>query len=83
MPFVAQVGGDLPQRTRETGGLVRFDMFEDDLRASLSIPSFHDHFDVSTGRLTDPDLDTRLREALATLSATALDTADIEETQAA
>ncbi|MEO1059839.1 MAG: NAD(P)H-dependent oxidoreductase [Actinomycetota bacterium] len=39
-----------------------------DVRASLSIPSFHQHVDEATGALTDPELAERLRDALLTLA---------------
>lgn len=42
--------------------------FGNDLRASLSIPSFNDNFDAETRTLTDPNIDTQLRAALMTLS---------------
>ena len=41
--------------------------FGNDVLADLSIPSFHENFDTATATLTDPELDDRLREALATL----------------
>ena len=39
------------------------------VKASLSIPSFHSNFDLSTGELTNADLKQELQKALATLSA--------------
>jgi NAD(P)H-dependent FMN reductase len=42
--------------------------FGNEVRASLAIPSFHDNFDAATATLTDPELDTELRSALATLA---------------
>ena len=39
--------------------------FGNDLRAHLSIPGFYGNFDMENGTLTDPDLDGRLRAALA------------------
>ena len=42
--------------------------FGNDLVASLSIPQFHDHFDIATGTLTDPALDAQLRKALGALA---------------
>jgi chromate reductase len=41
--------------------------FDADVKATLSVPSFGDHFDSDAGRLTDPDLNAKLQEALATL----------------
>ena len=41
--------------------------FGADLRASLSVPNFHDNFDVDTGRLTNAELDQALQAALLTL----------------
>ncbi|MEM7287173.1 MAG: NAD(P)H-dependent oxidoreductase [Actinomycetota bacterium] len=38
-----------------------------DVKASLSIPSFHDNFDLDTGVLRDADLDGQFRAALASL----------------
>ncbi|MEL7158735.1 MAG: NAD(P)H-dependent oxidoreductase [Actinomycetota bacterium] len=45
--------------------------FGNDVRAELSIPRFGDNFDTKGGTLTDPDLDTQLRSALAVLLAAA------------
>jgi NAD(P)H-dependent FMN reductase len=39
--------------------------FGNDVRASLSIPSFGQNFDLDLGVLSDPDLDSHFREALA------------------
>jgi NAD(P)H-dependent FMN reductase len=39
--------------------------FGNDLKASLSIPSFGANFDVEQGLLTDPELDRQFRAALA------------------
>ncbi len=38
-----------------------------DVRASLSIPRFGDNFDTEAGVLTNPELDTKLTEALSKL----------------
>lgn len=38
-----------------------------DVKASLSIPSFHDNFDSDAGKLTNLDLDAQFRSALAAL----------------
>lgn len=43
--------------------------FGNDLRAHLSIPSFHANFDAETKTLTNPDLDRLFRAALAGFSA--------------
>lgn len=40
-----------------------------DVRGELSIPRFEDHFDREAGRLTDPDHQTQLRDALEPLVA--------------
>ena len=42
--------------------------FGNDVLASLSIPSFGENFDVGGGSLSNPALDTQLRESLATLA---------------
>lgn len=42
--------------------------FGNDVRASLSIPSFTENFDPDGGALTNPELDAELRAALATLA---------------
>ena len=42
--------------------------FGNDVLASLAIPSFGENFDSTRGELTDPDLDARLRVALAAFS---------------
>ncbi len=42
--------------------------FGNEVLASLAIPRFGENFDTEAGRLTDPDLDVQLREALATLA---------------
>ncbi len=44
-------------------------VFGNELRGHLSIPSFNDNFDPQAGRLTEPELDTRLRDVLAALMA--------------
>ena len=36
-----------------------------DVKASLSIPSFHENFDTESGALRDPELDRQFRAALA------------------
>jgi len=41
--------------------------FGADLRASLSVPNFHENFDVESGRLTNPEIDQALRDALLAL----------------
>ena len=45
--------------------------FGNDVRASLSIPSFYENFDPASGSLTNRALDIQLRSALATLSTNA------------
>ena len=45
--------------------------FGGEIRGRLSVPSFNDHFDRETGRLTDPELDSTLREVLTALMADA------------
>ena len=42
--------------------------FGNDVLATLSIPSFHDNFDMATGSLSNDELDAQFRAALATLS---------------
>ena len=42
--------------------------FGTDLTAQLSVPNFGENFDTAAGRLTDADLDSQLRTALATLA---------------
>ena len=42
--------------------------FGNEVLASLAVPRFGENFDTEAGRLTDPDLDLQLREALATLA---------------
>ena len=39
--------------------------FGNDVKASLSVPSFGENFDLATCSLTDPDLDSQLHDALA------------------
>ena len=41
--------------------------FGADVIASLSVPSFHDNFDVQAGRLTDPALQQELQQAMQRL----------------
>ena len=43
--------------------------FGGDVRASVSIPSFYDNFDLSKGEITNPDLLVQVQEAVAKLSA--------------
>jgi len=38
--------------------------FAADVKASLSVPSFYDNFDVETQKLRNPELDTLLKEAV-------------------
>ncbi|MFT6764098.1 MAG: chromate reductase, partial [Candidatus Aldehydirespiratoraceae bacterium] len=40
-----------------------------DVKASLSIPSFHENFDMPTGTISNPELDEQFRTALSTLVA--------------
>ena len=42
--------------------------FGNDVVASLSIPSFHEHFDTTTQTLANPGLDSEFRAALATVT---------------
>ena len=42
--------------------------FGNEVLASLPIPKFGESFDTASGKLTDPELDAQLREALAALS---------------
>lgn len=42
-----------------------------DVKASLSIPSFHESFDTDSGSLRDPELDRQFRDALASFGETA------------
>ncbi|CZF81405.1 NADPH-dependent FMN reductase [Grimontia celer] len=41
--------------------------FNGDVKATLSVPSFYDNFDVETGKLSDESLDAQLVEAMAQL----------------
>ncbi|MGI9373113.1 MAG: NADPH-dependent FMN reductase [Hyphomicrobiales bacterium] len=41
--------------------------FGADIKASLSVPKFHENFDLARGELTDAELQTQLRAALSTL----------------
>lgn len=59
-------GGGAGNALRTAVGSAPF--FGNDVRASLSIPRFHEHFDTETGTLTDPELDEQFRAALATLT---------------
>ncbi len=45
--------------------------FGTDVRASLSIPSFHENFDPASGTVGNPELDAELRATLASLAAPA------------
>jgi chromate reductase len=45
--------------------------FGNDVRASLSIPNFYENFDTTSNSLTNSELDTQLKAALATLSTNA------------
>ncbi len=42
--------------------------FAADLKASLSLPSFHDNFDIGTGQLTNAEILQELRQAVQSLS---------------
>lgn len=42
--------------------------FDGQVKASLSVPSFMDNFDLEAGKLSNKDLDFKLREALTTLN---------------
>jgi NAD(P)H-dependent FMN reductase len=44
------------------------DFFAADVRASLSIPSFFDNFDFDAQKITNPELDQALRDAVAKLA---------------
>ncbi|WP_325894131.1 NADPH-dependent FMN reductase [Grimontia sp. NTOU-MAR1] len=41
--------------------------FNGDVKATLSVPSFYDNFDVEAGKLRNESLDTKLVEAMASL----------------
>ena len=41
--------------------------FDGHVKGSLSVPGFYDNFDVDAGKLTNQDLDNKLREAVAEL----------------
>ena len=41
--------------------------FDGHVKASLSVPNFHDNFDTNTRKLTNKELDANLREAVSTL----------------
>ncbi len=42
--------------------------FDGDVKATLSVPSFNDNFDIENGALSNLDLDAKLREAVASLT---------------
>ncbi len=42
--------------------------FGNDVKASLSIPSFYENFDKDTNSLSDPELDAQFRQALSSFS---------------
>ena len=42
--------------------------FAAEVKGSLSIPSFYDHFDLQAGELTEPELKSRLLDAMSTLT---------------
>ena len=42
--------------------------FAMDVKATLSVPSFNDNFDVEKGELTNPELAEQLKRALASLA---------------
>ncbi|BAX55462.1 hypothetical protein PDPUS_2_00876 [Photobacterium damselae subsp. piscicida] len=41
--------------------------FAGDVKASVSLPSFYDNFDMATGKVTNAEIDTKLKEAVETL----------------
>ncbi|TLS79807.1 NADPH-dependent FMN reductase [Photobacterium damselae] len=41
--------------------------FAGDVKASVSLPSFYDNFDMATGKVTNTEIDTKLKEAVETL----------------
>ena len=41
--------------------------FGADIRGSLSLPSFNDNFDTEAGMVSNPELDTQLKEVVASL----------------
>ncbi|AWK83800.1 NADPH-dependent FMN reductase [Photobacterium damselae] len=41
--------------------------FAGDVRASVSLPSFYDNFDMATGKVINVEIDTKLREAVEEL----------------
>jgi chromate reductase len=60
------VGGRGGQNVLQTATMSG-QFFGYEVLSSLSIPSFHDNFDVVAGRLSNPDLDTQLRTSLQAL----------------
>ncbi len=60
-------GGANVLKTAVTSG----QFFGYDVKASLSIPSFHERFDTESGALRDPELDRQFRAALASFDETA------------
>ena len=42
--------------------------FDGDVKATLSVPGFHDNFDAEKGELSNAELDAKLREAVASLT---------------
>lgn len=43
--------------------------FAGDVKATLSVPRFHDNFDIESGELTNPELKTQLADAMNILAA--------------
>ncbi|ARR51084.1 NADPH-dependent oxidoreductase [Photobacterium damselae subsp. damselae] len=41
--------------------------FAGDVRASVSLPSFYDNFDMATGKVTNVEIDTKVKEAVEEL----------------
>lgn len=60
------VGGRGGQNVLQTATMSG-QFFGYEVLSSLSIPSFNDNFDVSIGRLSNPDLDTQLKTSLQAL----------------
>lgn len=61
---IGQGGGANVLQTAVASGV----FFGYDVKASLSVPSFRQNFDETTGSLADAELDARLREALSKIS---------------
>lgn len=41
--------------------------FDGDVKASLSVPSFYENFDMEAGRISNTEIDTQLKNAIQSL----------------